>query len=258
MNQTLERIKDIEKNGYSLDFGTVFEHAFENYKKIALYAGLALFVFGMIASIFISGILISTVGAEKLAEISSPEKLKLENFTQTQIFTINSISILISCLFSPFSAAFLKMAYCGERDQSFQISNLFEYYKVPFIGKIIFSTLLIAIVNLSLTTLFSLIHFEFFGTVISCYLSFLTLLTVPLIIFGNLSTIESIKYSIVIVLKQQIVILGLFIVAAIGTLVGFIACCIGILFTIPFFFSMNYVLYSSIIGFPNEIDNLNN
>ena len=28
-----------------LDFGNVFNHAFENYKKIALYAGLMIFVF---------------------------------------------------------------------------------------------------------------------------------------------------------------------------------------------------------------------
>ena len=38
-----DRIAEIKKNGYQLDFGTVFEHAFENYKKIALYAGLLFF-----------------------------------------------------------------------------------------------------------------------------------------------------------------------------------------------------------------------
>ena len=33
---TQDRIEEIKKNGYTLDFGNVFNHAFENYKKIAL------------------------------------------------------------------------------------------------------------------------------------------------------------------------------------------------------------------------------
>ena len=45
MNTTKDKIEKISTNGYELDFGTVFENAFENYKKIALYAGLMLLVF---------------------------------------------------------------------------------------------------------------------------------------------------------------------------------------------------------------------
>jgi len=32
-------------------------------------------------------------------------------------------------------------------------------------------------------------------------------------------------------------------------LVGFIGCCIGIFFTLPFFYSMYYAIYSEIVGF---------
>ena len=42
---TQNRIEEIKKNGYILDFAKVFNHAFENYKKIALYGGLVIFVF---------------------------------------------------------------------------------------------------------------------------------------------------------------------------------------------------------------------
>ena len=52
MNLLKERLQDIEKNGYQLDFGNVFNHAFENYKKIALYAGLVLFVFTILFGFF--------------------------------------------------------------------------------------------------------------------------------------------------------------------------------------------------------------
>jgi hypothetical protein len=40
--------KEIVHNGYALDFADVFNKAFENYKKIALYAGLMIFVFMVI------------------------------------------------------------------------------------------------------------------------------------------------------------------------------------------------------------------
>ena len=46
-----DKIEEIKANGYQIDFGTVFEHAFENYKKIALYAGLMLLVFLILFSI---------------------------------------------------------------------------------------------------------------------------------------------------------------------------------------------------------------
>ena len=39
MKSTQEKIERIKTDGYDLNFGNVFEHAFENYKKIALYAG---------------------------------------------------------------------------------------------------------------------------------------------------------------------------------------------------------------------------
>jgi len=57
-----EKIEAICTKGYQLDFGTVFESAFENYKKIALYAGLMLLVFSILMSIILMAGLISYIG----------------------------------------------------------------------------------------------------------------------------------------------------------------------------------------------------
>jgi uncharacterized membrane protein len=92
------------------------------------------------------------------------------------------------------------------------------------------------------------VHFEFLGTIITYFISFITILSVPLIIFGDLKAIEAIKYSILIVFKQPIVILGLVIVAIIASLVGFLGCCIGVFFTLPFVYSTNYAIYFEIVG----------
>lgn len=255
MNQTKERLHDIEKNGYQIDFGNVFNDAFENYKKIALYAGLVLFVFIVLFAFFIGGATVLLIGTTTIFQDFSPETFKIENLSESNLMIINIISHTIACFLSPFQAAFLKMAHCGKRDEEFHISDLFSYYRFPYLTEIIFSSFLILAISFAQATLFSYIHFQFIGTVITYFISFITLLTVPLIIFGDLKAIEAIKFSTMVVLKQPIVILGLTIIAFIGALVGIMGCCIGLFFTLPLLYSMNYAIYSATVGIdiPEEI-----
>ena len=95
--------------------------------------------------------------------------------------------------------------------------------------------------------------------VVSVTIGLFTILMIPLIIFGKLKAVEAIQASILVVSKQPIVILGLLVIGVIASLVGLIGCCIGIVFTIPFMYSLYYVIYSEIIGFDpeNEIENKN-
>ncbi|MGQ7947385.1 hypothetical protein [Flavobacterium sp. WC2509] len=255
MNQTLQRLLDIEKNGYQIDFGNVFEHAFENYKKIALYAGLVILIFIFSFFIFTTISLVSFLDLTTLTKELSPEKLKIENLSQSELLVIGGISLVFSCLFSPFQAAFLKMAHHGDRDEEFTISSLFSYYKMPYLKEIIISTFLISTISFSLTTLLSNVKLEILGTIITYFISFTTILTIPLIIFGNLNAVNAIKHSILIVLKQPFILLGLMIIAIIGAFVGIMACCIGFLFTMPFIYSMNYAIYCAIIGIDNTVEN---
>lgn len=255
MNQTQERLHDIERNGYQLDFANVFNHAFENYKKIALYAGLALFVFSILFVIFIGISLASIIGVTAMTKEFSPEAFKIGNLSEEKMQVLGAASVVISCILSPFQAAFLKMAHCGGRDEAFHLSDLFGYYKLPYLKEIIFSTFIISSISFVQASLLSHIHFELLGTLISYFITFITLLSVPLIIFGDLNAVEAIKYSILIVSKQPIVILGLIIIAFIASLVGFIGCCVGVFFTLPFLYSMNYAIYFDIVGIDSPQEN---
>lgn len=248
MNPTLERLHDIEKNGYQLDFANVFNHAFENYKKIALYAGLVLFIFMTLFFIVFAVSLVSAIGVTAMTEEFNPEKFKIENFSENNIILFGVFSVFITCLIAPFQASFLKMADCGERDEEFHIATLFSYYKLPYLKEIILSSFLISGISFAQATLMSYAKLEILGSFVTYFISFITLLSIPLIIFGELKAIEAIKYSILIVLKQPLVLLGLMIVAIVGALVGFMACCIGIFFTLPLLYSMNYAIYNAIIG----------
>jgi hypothetical protein len=253
MKSIQNRVEEIKKNGYQLDFGTVFENAFENYKKIAIYAGSMLLVFTILFIIFFTAILISVFGRETLLDFLKPENLRPENFTGNFLLIYTGCVILITCLISPFQAGFLKMADCGEKDEEFHVSTIFEYYKIPYFISIFTSSLLIAVVSSSLSLLFGFAGIQFLGTLTSILISLLTIFTIPLIIFGKMDALDAMKSSATIYLKQPFLILGLLIVAGFASLIGLIGFCIGIFFTIPFVYSLSYTLYFSIIGTEKEL-----
>lgn len=252
---TQDRIEEIKKNGYTLDFGNVFNHAFENYKKIALYGGLIFFVFAILMSLFALVVLFSIFDAETVLEKLKPENLQPENLSLNSMLIFSGVSLLITCLLSPFSAGLIKMAYCAERDDEFHVSTMFEYYKAPYFKELFVATFLITIVNSILSGILNYIQIPVLEVVFSVTIGLFTILMIPLIIFGKLKAVEAIQASILIVSKQPLVIFGLLVVGVIASLVGFIGCCIGIVFTIPFMYSLYYALYSEIIGFDPENEN---
>ena len=251
MKTTKEKIEEIKTNGYQIDFGNVFNHAFENYKKIALYAGLMIFVFAILLGFLAAGIVISTFGVSALNQ-KILEDLRVENFTGLHLAIYLILGILFNCLLVPFLAGLIKMAHSAEKDEEFHVSTVFQYYKNPYFQELVISAFIITIFSTGLSEIFKLVGIEIIGALLSAVISFFTFLTIPLIIFGNLKAIDALKSSMIIVSKQPLVLLGLIIVSGIASLVGFIGCCIGIFFTIPFIYSMYYVIYISIIGIDSE------
>ncbi|MFV8373168.1 hypothetical protein [Flavobacterium sp. LB2P74] len=254
---TQDRIEEIKKNSYTLDFGNVFNHAFENYKKIALYGGLMIFVIFVLLSILAFGVLIAIFGGLAVVDFLKPENLKPEEFSLNTLLIFSGISVLISCLISPLTAALIKMAYCAERDEEFHISTMFEYYKAPYFKEIFIATFVISIISSIISTIINYMQIPVIGFVVTVFIELFTILMIPLIIFGKLKAIEALEASILIVSKQPLILLGLIVVGSIGTLVGLIGCCIGIVFTLPFLNSLYYAIYSEIIGFETEIENRN-
>ena len=254
LKTTQNRIHEIKKNGYPLDFGIVFNHAFENYKKIAIYAGLIIFVFFILLIVFVSVILVAFFDSAMILEKMKPENLQPENLSLNFILIVSGVSVLLSSLFSPISAGLIKMAYCAERDEEFHVSTMFEYYKISYFKELFIATLLISIFSTLLSSLIDYAQIPFIGFIITVTITLFTILTIPLIIFGNLNAIEALKSSILIVVKQPLILLGLLVVGAISTLVGLIGCCIGIVFTVPFMYSLYYAIYSEIIGFETTLE----
>jgi hypothetical protein len=254
------KIEEIKENGYQLDFGAVFESAIENYKKIALYAGLMLIVFSILITIIGMTGLISYIGIENLEDFGN----KMKQLSTQKVMPLDiavplyGSLLLFSALINPFMAGFLKMAHCGEHGQEFHVSTMFSYYKLPYFIHIFIAEIIIGFTGTGLTLILESANLSFVGSVITTLIAFLTFLAIPLIVFGKLNAIEAIQSSIIIISKQPITLLGLLIVTGIGAILGIFGLCIGIFFTYPFIYSMNYVIYKSIIGIDEstEIDEI--
>ena len=74
-------------------------------------------------------------------------------------------------------------------------------------------------------------------------------MTVPLIIFGNIKAIAAIKTSIILFFKNPLPLFSLIFVGYIFSAIGAFLFYIGIFFTLPFLYSMQFAVYNSIVGF---------
>ena len=125
MKSIQEKIERIKTNGYDLNFGNVLEHAFENYKKIALYAGLMLLVFSVLFVAVLFEIAISFFDMETIMESLKRGSFNPENLPKDFLLIYTGSVLLITILISPFQAGFLKMADCGEKGEEFHVSTIF-------------------------------------------------------------------------------------------------------------------------------------
>lgn len=266
MNLTKERLHEIEQNGYQLDFGNVFNHAFENYKKIALYAGLLLFIITFVLGFLLFLNFASFLTSTNLENINKQliDNLEHQKSLEAPILSMAFAILVFLLLLAPFSAGFYKMAEYADKDEEFRFIDIFSFYKAPYFINIILATILISLINMFVSTsvisILNLINIANFGIIqlasqfISLLVFLFTFMTIPLIAFGKLKAVEAIKYSFKIVLKQPFLLLGLLVVSIIGSMVGLMACCIGVFFTLPFLYSMNYAIYNAIVGVDYETD----
>lgn len=243
---TKETLQQIKTHGYSLDFSTVINQTFENYKKIALNSGLALILLTILAC-FCFGIL--AVGAFGLA--ISPETMedfKIENLSPIWFVGYMFFVMVLCILASPINAGLIKMARSAQHGEAFSVLTIFDYYRGTYFKEIVMATVIITFFSTTLSMGLQWVGFPILGMVVSFSVSILTFLTLPLIVFGNLNAMEAIEGSIVAVSKQFLLVFALLIVGFIFVLFGLLGFCIGIFFTMPFLYSMYYIIYREIFN----------
>ena len=251
MQTTKQKIEQLKTNGYELQFENVFNKAFENYKKIAVYAGLAILVFGFLM-VIVAGIgIVGFIGVENINP-NSMKQLEAKMLQPEYIGNQFIVALIFSSFFSPISAGFLKMAEAGAKDTEFKMRHFFSFYNWSFFKELVIATFVITFLSTGISSVLTYYKIPFIGSLLSFIIGIYTTLAIPLIIFGKQKALEAIQASISISSKQFFTIFLLLLVAFFGSLVGLIGFCIGVLFTIPFNISMQYAIYDAIIGIENE------
>ena len=76
-----------------------------------------------------------------------------------------------------------------------------------------------------------------------------TIFSIPLIIYNDQKFGDAISKSITLFSKQPFTIIIAVIIAYLIAILGFIGLCIGVIFTMPYIYSMYYTIYDEAIGF---------
>jgi uncharacterized membrane protein len=145
------------------------------------------------------------------------------------------------------SAGFINMAHLADNNKEFGLSNLFDYFKGIYFKDLLISSFIIAAISTVGSTLIQNFSNEFLSNIFSYFISYITFLTVPLIIFSKLDAVNAIVFSIKLVFKQPIILFYCSLLVTYVLCWAFIALCIGIFFTLPFIYSLYYCIYKNII-----------
>ncbi|MBS7787741.1 hypothetical protein KIH23_10575 [Flavobacterium sp. CYK-55] len=246
-------IEELKAQGYELDFSSVFNKSLENFKKTALTSGIGLLLISLLLVVFFGVIIFAVIGISLFTD-KAKNPIEIQNLDLIGLAIYWMALTTFSAFFYPLSAGFLKMAQDASKDDSLSLSTVFSFYFHKKTGSIMMAGALISGVSNFISTALTFAHWNFIGIIVSFFISAITLLTIPIIIFDNKPAVEAIEASIQIVAKQFLIIFALMIIAGIFSILGIFGLCIGIFFTLPFLYSFHYTLYAEIIGDPIELE----
>ncbi|MGJ8592224.1 MAG: hypothetical protein ACSHXF_06730 [Aquaticitalea sp.] len=233
------------QNAPELDFGTVLSDCIELFKKFWVQ-GLLTIVIIAVATIPIA--LVSQVILE-LFGVFTPTIVRMEDFNLENFsalygfnalynfpFAIITVSIQIAVL-----AGFYRIVKTKDVDKIQSSDDYFYFFKKEYFGKI----LLLGLVHSLISTVSQFMCF------IPYIYVFVPLMYISVMFaFNSEKSMEEIlRASFMLGNKKWLLSFGTLIVALILGMLGLIACCIGVLVTIPFVYLPCYVIYKNVVGF---------
>lgn len=243
-----EDFEKFERNpNKALDIGVAINDAFEIYKKIALPGGIALLIIMMVVFVVLFTGIGFFVDLETLSE--EMKNLKPENLSLQTNLMYSGVLTLITALVSPFIAGILKMAHDADHNEEVKISSIGYYVNSSRFVPIVLTVSVLTLVN-SLISNFLTYGFPVIGNKIAILITFpigiLTFIALPLVLFNECNFLKAIQDSIRLTAPRFFIVLVLLVIVYILSLVGLIAFCIGLVFTMPIIYAMQYVIYKSL------------
>ena len=236
--------------GYTLDLGKIIDFSFEMYKKTFLLSGVAIIIATVVTAVLYVGYFGILYGFGNFTETIS--QLENDAINPTMQIINAGFGVIFTSLLAPLIAGFINVNHLAKTNQEFGIGSFFDFYKTSFLKDLILNQLLIALFLNSIATFLLITNHQFIALIFQMTIPLFTLFCIPLIIYGEQNFIEALIKSIKLFINKPFIIIGAFLVGALGSLVGLIGLCIGIFFTFPFYFSVLYGIYEQAIGFKEK------
>ena len=249
MNE-INKLDEIVKSGYSLNVSSTFDEILKYFKKTFLLNGLVGFI--LYAAFTIVLVLLLRGLGINFDELQDNEVML--NFITSQNFLLYSslAGFFIQVLIYPIYAGFIQLNRDIDTQDEVGIGNIFKIFSSKkYIHVLGFCILIFLLTNVP-TVVAALLHINFIGSIITYIISFLSILGLPLILFSNLNSLQALKYSAQLVVKNPGSIIAILLLSFLVAMSGIIACFVGVIFTIPVFFSTQFVLYKKIVGFEED------
>ncbi|MFK7049217.1 hypothetical protein [Flavobacterium columnare] len=232
-----------------IDLYKIIKESIELYKKNIFLVG---FVFLILTIVLVSllNIALKTLYKEDdlLAYLKhfNPETFSI----QAKFLYLLGVAIIV-VLVAPFNAGILKMMKDTQEKNEVSIKTFYYYINSPYYFSIALVTLLISGLGLFFTTSLEVLMGDdiiknFISFFVSIATSILTFTALPNVIFSDLKPIEGIKKSIKDCCSNFGKVFLLIIISVILGYLGIFAFCIGIFFSFPFYFAVQYKVYDEL------------
>lgn len=235
------------QRGYALDLGKIIEVSFENFKKTLLMSGITL----LIAAVVLTFIYIAYFGIlYGFGDfVTTMTELKSDAINPTMQMINAAFGVIMVGVMSPLIAGFINVNHLAKTSQEITINSFFDFYKSPYLKDLILNQIIVGIFTNSIVLFLMLTNHQFISIILQILIPLFMIFNVPLIIYGEQNYLEAIIKSIRLFIKNPFIIFVAFLVGVLGSFVGLIALCIGIIFTLPYYFSIVYAIYDQAIGF---------
>ena len=229
----------------SPEIGNLIDESFATFKKSIWISGVGVLLMLFVVMPITCYSLFTYMDISSLDEFVEKSKALESDFNYLLLNAV--IGIVLSVFIAPITAGFYKINHLAKQNKEFRLNNLFDYFKSPYFMPLAISAILAALYSNSIGLLLIYLNLQFVGSMMQIFIAFLFIFSIPLIIFEKQNALTAMSNSSKIFVKHPFTIILSLVFAFIIALLGIFALCIGIFFTVSYFYTMNYTLYNGII-----------
>lgn len=233
------------KQNNSPDIGKIIDESFATFKKTIWVSGVGIILMFLVILPITLFFIFTYMGISSMEEFIKNSKTLQTDFTYILLNAV--ISSVIAVIIAPLTAGFYKINHLAKQNKEFGVNNLFDYYRSPYFQPLALSAILTALYSNIIALLLIYLNLPLVSSIMQIFIALLFIFTIPLIIFDNQSALPAMSNSSKIAIKHPFTIILSLLFAFIIAMLGVFALCIGLLFTIGYFYTMNYTLFNEII-----------